>query len=443
VLSVRLFALLAAAVAAASLPYAPPGIGFPLVGVLVAAAVAATCRRSLDAIVFGLLALALASMPALLDARWVVTLDLLAACGLATTAVAGPRLVAPLAPFRALDGLGELVPAPATGTAPALRGLGLGVCLLVPFGALFWTADAAFAEIVVAAPIPSPESLVGRFVVFGLVLLGALGLALAATRELRDPALPAPRLALGEWAIPLALLDLLFLAFVSVQLTVLFGGHDHVLETAGLTYSEYARQGFWQLIAAAALTLAVVGAALRVASVRTPAERVLLRSLLAGLCLLTLVVVASALHRLDLYEDAFGLTRQRLVAETFTWGLGAVLALVLVAGLVRRVRRELRRLALAGAGIGLLAFSLSNPDGRIAERNVERWQRTGDLDVGYAQGLSADAVPALAELPEPLRTTVLATFAERLSASEPWTSANYSRHRARNDVAGLNERVSG
>ena len=94
------------------------------------------------------------------------------------------------------------------------------------------------------------------------MLVGALGLALAARGTLRGAArFAAPRLRLAEWAIPLALLDLLFLAFVAVQLTVLFGGHDHVLETSGLTYAEYAREGFWQLIAAAALTLVVVGGA--------------------------------------------------------------------------------------------------------------------------------------------------------------------------------------
>jgi len=46
------------------------------------------------------------------------------------------------------------------------------------------------------------------------------------------------RLSLLEWLIPLSLLNALFAAFVIVQFAVLFGGHDHVLETAGLTYSE-------------------------------------------------------------------------------------------------------------------------------------------------------------------------------------------------------------
>jgi hypothetical protein len=428
---VRILAVSAAALAAVAFPHAPLGIGVPLVAILVAATVATSASRSLDLALFGGLALVLACMPALLDAGWVVAIDLVAACLLGAAAVAGPRVVALVAPLRALDRLPELAPAVPRRSASALRGLVLGTVVVLPFGGLFWTADAAFAELAGAAtPFPSLSTLPGRAVVFLLVLLGALGLALAAGRVFADPVLPAPTLGLAEWAIPLVLLDLLFLAFVSVQVTVLFGSHDHVLETAGLTYAEYARQGFWQLIAAAILTLIVIGAATRVA--RGPRASVrLLRVLLGTLCVLTLVVVASALHRLHLYEDAFGLTRTRLAAETVSWGLGGLFVIVLVAGLVRAVRTQLPRLALSGIALGLVLFSLSNPDGRVAERNVDRWARTGDLDVAYVQGLSADAVPALAELPEPLRARVLEPLAARLGEPEPWTSASYSRHRAR------------
>jgi hypothetical protein len=303
--------------------------------------------------------------------------------------------------------------------------------LVLPFGVLFWTADAAFAEIGRRAPIPSVSALPVRVFVFTLVLFGALGLALAAKRAFADPTLPTPKLGLSEWAIPLALLDALFLAFVLVQVTVLFGGRDHVLETAGLTYAEYARQGFWQLIAAAALTLVVVATAARAAEVRKRSHALLLHALLGALCVLTIVTVVSAVHRLNLYEDAFGLTRLRLAAETFSWGLGALFVLVLLAGAIGFVGRHLVRITVVGVAVGLLAFSLSNPDGRIAERNVDRWRIAADLDVSYLQALSADAVPALAALPEPLRSEVLAPFRAQLAEDEPWASANYGRHRAR------------
>jgi hypothetical protein len=427
---VRLLALLAAFTAAALLPRAPLGVDVPLVALLIAATVA-TARRSLQAALFGSLAVALACIPAILDAGWIAAVDLTAACLLAAAAVAGPRLVALVAPFRALDRLPELVPEVPSGSARVLRGLASGTMLILPFGVLFWTADAAFAELGRSAPIPSLSSLPARVFVFALVLFGALGLALAAKRVFADPNLPTPKLGLSEWAIPLVLLDALFFAFVVVQVTVLFGGRDHVLETAGLTYAEYARQGFWQLIAAAALTLVVVVAVARVAEVRRRSHAVLLRALLGTLCVLTIVTVASALHRLHLYEDAFGLTRLRLAAETFSWSLGGFFGLVFLVGAIDRVRRNVAQITVIGVAVGLLVFSLSNPDGRIARRNVDRWRATAGLDVAYLQGLSADAVLALAALPEPLRSEVLAPFRTRLAESEPWTSANYSRHRAR------------
>jgi hypothetical protein len=53
-------------------------------------------------------------------------------------------------------------------------------------------------------------------------------------------------------------------------------------------------------------------------------------------------------------------------------------------------------LAVALSATGLLAFAVGNPDGRIAERNVDRYERTGRIDTGVLAHLSADAVPALA-----------------------------------------------
>jgi hypothetical protein len=244
------------------------------------------------------------------------------------------------------------------------------------------------------------------------------------------------RLTPWEWGIPLALLDALFLAFVVVQLAVLFGGHEHVLRTAGLTYAEYARQGFWQLLAAAALTFAVVGAATLLADAPRRSQRLLLRVLLGVLCALTIVVVVSALRRLLLYEEAFGLTRLRLLAEAASLWFGALFALVLAAGLIAPVRRELARIAIGVTAAGLIVFGLANPDGLIAERNVERWRETGRLDVAYLQTLSADAAPVLAELPHALRRRALAPLAARLRKGEPWSSYNLSRERARDRLTG-------
>ena len=95
----------------------------------------------------------------------------------------------------------------------------------------------------------------------------------------------------------------IFAVFVAVQLRVLFGGAGYVRATTGLGYGEYARHGFVELLLVASLTLAVIA----VAAARSRDRAV--RALLGVLCVLTLVVMASAQHRLDLVEDAYGATR--------------------------------------------------------------------------------------------------------------------------------------
>jgi hypothetical protein len=55
-----------------------------------------------------------------------------------------------------------------------------------------------------------------------------------------------------EAGVMLGLLDLLFLAFVAVQVRYFFGGSALVQATTGLTYAEYARRGFFELVTVAA-----------------------------------------------------------------------------------------------------------------------------------------------------------------------------------------------
>ncbi|MEJ7567564.1 MAG: DUF4173 domain-containing protein [Gaiellaceae bacterium] len=319
-----------------------------------------------------------------------------------------------------------LVPAPSLVYYPAVRGVLIGTVVVLPFAGLFLAGDAAFAALADDLPLPSVDLLPGRTLAFVLVLAAALGLALTAREPLlTEVARPRDRLGVLEWLIPLALLDALFIVFVLVQFAVLFGGHDRVLRTSGLTYAEYARSGFWQLLTACALTFLVFGAAATFARVDSARQRLTLRLLLAALGALTVVVLLSTFHRLRLYEEAFGLTRLRLAAEAATAWLGLLLALVLA------FRRRFAGIAAVAGGLTLLAFSLASPDRMVAERNVERWHGTGRIDERYLATLSADAVPALIQLPAGLRATATSSIVRRLAEEEPWGSANRSRARGR------------
>ena len=391
------------------------------------------------------LAATLAATAMLRDADWVVVPALLAAVLLMSLALAGGRSWAGVVagsgrvvarfgrgPLAVAAGARSLLPRGSLRLAPALRGIGLAAALLAIFGLLFASSDAAFERIAATAlpELGAVESLPVR--VFWAVVAIAIAGALASAGRVREAeqADRAKRLSPAEWSIALGALNLLFAVFVAVQASVLFGKDTHVLNTAGLTYAEYAREGFAQLVVAAALTLAVVAGALRWARAEGGGERILLRVLLAALCGLTLVVLASAAHRLDLYQDAFGATRLRLMASGAIAWLAILLALVLAATAAARYGFLPRACVLASALV-MAGFVLADPDRRIAERNVDLFAREQVIDVEYLRGLSSDAVPALVELPSREREETLVRNRRHLAADDGWAGWNASLDRAR------------
>lgn len=448
----------AGAVAAVTLQVSVANVAYLLTGLAVAATAYATMPpRPAPLQVLGVAgALALLAVPAIRGAGWLAALCVAASAVVGAVVLVGPRTwtgiaaasVAPwCTPLRVLGWVRrgrrrgrterEVKPVRVLVVA-AISG-----CLALVFGALFASADPEFARLF-GAMIPEVQvsNPVGRLLLGGVVAGVALGVAYL---RRRPPAVdllalrPSRPVARWEWAVPVAVLTALFAGFVAVQVRTLFGGAGHVRDTAELTYADYARQGFWQLTAVTVLTLAVIAVAARRADRRTIRDRLLVRALLGALCVLTLVVVASALHRMTLYENEFGYTRLRLAVRATELWLGVVFALVLAAG-VRLSGRWLPRAVLASAALGLLGFAALNPDGHIAEQNVQRYADTGRIDVDYLRTLSVDAVPALDRLPEPERSCTLSRIAVReglagragdpVRAGATWYEFNFARTRA-------------
>jgi hypothetical protein len=399
-----------------------PGLGLAVLGALVwvAAVPALVQRKRFVDVAFATLSVALVATVAVRDAGWVVALCLLAAVGAAAVAAGAARSVAAIALSLPTAAAGSVraVPWLRSGAVAAFggrrarvaalaRSVAVTVCLLLVFGLLFAKADRVFASYL---PTVNLGRLPAQVAVGVLALLVTASLAHLSRRppawsELAlPPGRPVHRV---EWLLPIASLDALVLSFVLVQLGALLGGHQHVLQTAGLTYAEYARHGFAQLVVVSALTLAVVAVAARRAPRGTASDRLLVRIALGVLCFASLGVVASALRRVDLYVQAYGMSRLRLVAIAAELFLAAVLVLVMAAGLRGRAPWLPRAVLLAGVAT-VLGLAGVNPDARIVQYDAQA-DLGRALDVPYLASLSADAVPAFDQLAEPLRSCLLET----------------------------------
>jgi len=396
----------------------------------------------------------LLSVPVVLrDAEWIVVPclfvgGLLCMVGLARGRSLPDFVVAavawPLAGLRGMPWLGRTMRSvTGNGNTPALMRTALWSLLgLTVFGLLFASADALFAE---WADAVIPDLNIDMLVLRAFVAFAVGGVVLAAAYLALNP--PAIPMAVGgrrpvqnryEWLAPVALINLVFTLFLMAQATVFFGGHDYLRRTTGLTYAEYVHQGFGQLTLATALTLLVVWAASHKASVETSADRFWLRGALGLLCALTLVVVASALYRMHLYQEAYGFTRLRLLVDVFEGWLGLVVFGVLIAGIGLK-GNWLPRMALLSSAVMLLGLAAINPDAWIARHNLERYEQTGKIDWGYIDDLSLDAVPVKAKLPIAERSCAMASF---VRPDDDWLGWNYGRARAYRAAQGSSTDVT-
>lgn len=316
------------------------------------------------------------------------------------------------------------------------RGLAIGFPFLLLFGGLFVAADAVFRSLLESA-LPDWRHVWSHVALaLGLAWLsaGLLRDLLASREDERLVAAPVlahrERRGLGptEVAAALAAVDLLFLAFVLVQLRYLFGGRGLVEARVHLTYAQYARHGFFELLAVSLLVFPLLLAAdylTRGAQRRARLVRVLSVVLVA----LVLVVMASALQRMRLYQREYGLTELRIYATGVILWLGCVF--VLLAATVLRARpRAFASGAVVAGFVATLALNVLNPDALIARTNLDRPK----IDVAYVSKLSADAVPTLLQrlpsLAPEVRRPIAVALLRRSTRSDGWLAWNASRSRA-------------
>ena len=320
----------------------------------------------------------------------------------------------------------------------------LALVPLVVFGGLFISADEVFATILGDFVRIDLQAFASHLVVIALLswlacgyLVGfSSGTRLEGVRRLQ-PALPS--LGIAEVGTALCLVDLLFLGFVIVQFRYLFGGGSWVQVTPGLTYAAYARAGFFQLVAAVALAIPWLLATHALLGGRSPKAHKVFFGFAGVHLLLLLVIVASAVQRMLVYQTAYGLTELRVVVTAALVWLTVVV--VWFGATVFSGRRD--RFAFGGlvtAFVLVGALQLINPAGLVARHNLDRIAELGGVDAEYLGSLGSDAVPLLLarldELPYEARCSLASRLLSQWGPERPWDwrGFNWSESRARHAV---------
>jgi uncharacterized protein DUF4153 len=282
---------------------------------------------------------------------------------------------------------------------PAVRQIVRGLAIAIPvacvIGLLLASADPVFASFFNLQIDPATIIEHTFWLLVGVwVMGGLLRTSLSAPGTEREGRLW--RISPLEAMVVLVVLDAIFLTFGVAQVISALGGGVEALHSANMTYADYARSGFFQLLAVAAITLPLLVGLSAMSGTRTGRLRFVFTVLVELAVVLTMAIVVVAHQRLSLYEAAYGFTMLRLYSHIFAFWIAVVFALFGTTVLSARVPgRWFPGAAVVAGLLLLLALNIANPEAIVVRLNVAQSSANHLVDPEYLAGLSDDAVPDL------------------------------------------------
>ena len=191
----------------------------------------------------------------------------------------------------------------------------------------------------------------------------------------------------------------IYTIFIAIQFKYLFSGGALPY---GLTYSEYARRGFFELVFLSLLNIGLILLTSYLLRDKIYEDKnkwaLFTRLMLIYLCLVTGILLVSSYYRMYLYDGAYGFTRLRVLVYIFLF----FEALGLIATLTYIIRHNFNIFAVYAA-LGLafyLTLNLVRIDEIIAKRNVDMYfsGQAEEIDIDYLLTLSQDTLPQIARL---------------------------------------------
>ena len=285
-----------------------------------------------------------------------------------------------------------------------LAGIALSVPVLLILGFLLSSADLIFGRMMgrLFSWFYLPENLIGIGVLTLFAFLASYCGLRYVTRKAMDLQPAAPRAYPALTAIIVSgATAVLYLAFSLIQILYLFIGRMTLPE--GVTYAQYARSGFFQLLFVCLLNLLFVqGIQKHFAPHR------LLTGLLLLISLTTYVMIASSALRMIMYIRAYHLTFLRVAVLVSLLTISVLLFGVIL--LLFHRKFPFARYAFVIVSVIYTLFAFSHADYWIASYNLSRLETEGAVtlddpvnrpgytlhfDFDYLSLLSTDAAPAI------------------------------------------------
>ena len=237
----------------------------------------------------------------------------------------------------------------------------------------------------------------------------------------------------------IVLLDILYMVFVAVQFKYFFSG---TLE-GGLTYAEYARKGFFELLFVTIINLSLTTIIITFSKSVQGFVKQSIRIALSLLVLSSGVLLVSAMMRMVMYEDAYGFTFTRVLAHSFMIFLMIIFAYMLVKIWLEKL--SLFHFYFIASLIYYVGINVVNIDKIVVDQNIIRYEETGKIDIHYLNNLSSTGKLGLiqlyennAEIPE-LEDLLKNNKSEQtMMMDHSWQSHNHVKNKVYDKLVKMN-----
>ncbi len=278
-----------------------------------------------------------------------------------------------------------------------VRGIFIAAPIVLIFAGLLASADSRFENLLSGPAHADPNAMWSNICISVVCtwLVGGLFRRLFLAQDhvfYGPPKANDNALGITEVAIILGSINALFAVFVVLQIPYLFGGVHLVQVTAHLSFGDYARRGFFELVSVGVLALSLLLALHSAVRKETRAQERIYNWMATATVILLFVMLASAMQRMAIYVDSYGMSQLRLyVSAALAW-----ITLVFGWFLATVVRGRHPRFAFGALTlflIGVVTLNIANPDAMVARINTGR--APNKIDTETLVDLSADATPAL------------------------------------------------
>ncbi|MGV8982567.1 DUF4153 domain-containing protein [Clostridium sp.] len=239
------------------------------------------------------------------------------------------------------------------------------------------------------------------------------------------------------------MINIVYLLFSIVQFSYLYGGGGNFLPQK-FTYSEYARKGFFELVAVTLINFTILLSSMKFIKRDNTKINSISNVFLTLLVAFTFNMLFSAHYKMSLYEQTYGFTYLRIFVHLFM----LMLFMLFIAALIGIWNRKmpLNKILIVIVLSMYVLVNYINVDKIIAKNNIDIYYQTQKIDVQYFKNLSYDAIPEIVKLKDDSNAdtarqinSYLDDVKNELSKGHSWYEFNYSKYRARkiiNQIGG-------